>query len=127
MIFSKNEIIAMVVIFEGHLPQGYKIDKRKIADEIIFTAHQQGLPGYYKLSQKAAIRVQRADEKAFYMGDYKPTDDIPPLLQECIKEVRDTIVENGEIPGPMPLKMMQFKTKSRDLSVVWVGIQVKIR
>ena len=127
MVFNNNEIVAMAVIFEGHLPQGYKIDKRKIADEIIFTAHQQGLPVYYKLSQKAAIRVQRVDEKAFYMGDYKPTDDIPPLLHECIKEVRETIVEDGEIPGRMPLKMMRFKTKSRDLSVVWVGIQVKIR
>ena len=125
MLFKKNEIIAMVVVFEGHLPQGYKMDKRKIADEIITTAHQLGLPSNYTLSPKAALRVQRADEKASYMGDYKPTDDIPPLLQECIKEVRETIVANGEIPGPMSLKTMQFKTKSRDLSVVWVGIHVK--
>lgn len=125
MLFTKNEIIAMVVIFEGYLPQGYKMDKRKISEEIITQAHQLGLPNIYTLSPKAALRVQRADEKAFYMGDYKPTDDIPPLLQECIKEVRETIIAHGEVPGPISLKTLQFKTKSRDLSTVWVGIHVK--
>ena len=44
VLFKNNEIIAMVVVFEGHLPQGYKMDKRKIADEIITQTHQLGLP-----------------------------------------------------------------------------------
>ena len=123
--YKKNEIVAMAIVYEGHLPQGYSLDKRELAGEIIDYAHQSGLSSEIELSPHAAISTQRINESAYYAGSYKATDDLPTMLQDCISEVRENIIANGEIPGPMPMKLIQFKSSSSIASTVWVGVQIK--
>jgi hypothetical protein len=74
MLYKKNDIIAMAIVYEGHLPQGYTLDKRELASEIIDRAHQSGLPSEIKLSPHTAIKAQRANEAAYWVGSYEPTE-----------------------------------------------------
>jgi hypothetical protein len=124
-LYQKNDIIAMAIVYEGHLPEGYTLDKRELASEIMGTAHQHGLPSEIKLSPHTAIRAQRANEAAYYEDPYKPTDDLPTMLQSCVEEVRENIIANGGEPGLTEVKSIQFKTWSSVASTSWVGIQVK--
>ena len=125
MLYNINDIVAMAIVYKGHLPQGYKLDKRELASEIIDRAHQSGLPSEIRLSSHTAIREQRVNEGAYYAGSYEPTDDLPSMLQDCINEVRENIIANAEIPGPMPMKSTQFKSWSSVASTVWVGVHIK--
>ncbi len=125
MLYKTNEIVAMSIVYEGHLPQGYTLDNSELALEIIATTHQSGLSSEIKISSHTAIRVQRVNESAYYAGSYEPTDDFPKMTKECFVEVREKIISNGETPGPMPMKSMQFKSRSRITSVVWVEVHIK--
>jgi hypothetical protein len=125
MLYKKNDIMAMAVVYEGHLPKGHKLDERKLASELLDRARQSGLPSHIKLSPHTAIRVKRANESAYYTGSYKPTDDFPAMIQACFKEVRENIIANGEKPGPVPMRAIQFKGWSSVASISWVAIQIK--
>ena len=125
MLYHKNDIIAMAMVYEGHLPQGHTLNKRELATEVIDRAHQAGLPAEISLSPHTAIRAQRADEASYWAGSYEPADDLPVMLQDCIAEVRGAMIANGETPGPMSVKTLQFKGWSSVTSTVWVAIQVK--
>lgn len=123
-LFHKNEIIAMAIVYEGHLPQGYTLDKLALAGEIIDKAHQLDLPSEYQLSAHTSIKAQRANEAAYYEGSYEPIDDLPAMLQDGIQEVHEKMIANGETPGPTAIKLIKFQSWSSLASKVWVGIQV---
>ena len=125
MLYQENEIIAMAIVYEGHLPQGYTLDKYELASEIIDRAHQSGLPSEMRLSLHTAIRAQRANESEYYAGSYEPIDDLPAMLKDCLKDVHEKMIANGEIPGPMSLKSKQFKSWSSVASTVWVSVHIR--
>ena len=125
MLYKKNDIIAIAIVYEGHLPQGHVLDERALASEIIDRAHQSGLSPEFKLSPHTATMARRADESAFFAGSYEPVDDLPAMLNDCIRDVRRRIVATGEVPGPVSVKSMQFKGWSSVVSTVWVGIHIQ--
>lgn len=125
MLYKRNEIIAVAIVYEGHLPPGYELDARDLAGEVITVAQVSGMNAGWILSPHAAVRAQRANEAAYWAGSYQPADDLPKLLRECEREIRDRIIANGERPGPTQLKTIQFKGWSSVASTCWVSIHIK--
>ncbi len=125
MLYQKNEIISMAIVYEGHLPQGHTLDVHALASEIMDKAHQENQLAEIQLSPHTIIKAQRADEQKFYSGSYEPVDDLPSILQECIREIRADMLAHGENPGLMGVKKLVFKTWSSLVSTVWVGLYVK--
>lgn len=124
-LYNKGDIIAMAIVYKGHLPQGYVLDERELASEIIDRAHQASQLSEVRLSAHAGIRARRANEAAWYAGSYEPVDDLPSILNDCLKDCRERLIANGEVPGPMPLKTIQMKGWSSVASTVWVGMHIK--
>jgi len=124
-LYNKGDIIAIAIVYEGHLPEGYALDERNLASEIIDRAHQAGQLSGVMLSAHAGIRANRANESAWYSGSYEPVDDLPSMLNECLKDCHERMIANGEIPGPMELKTIQTKGWSSVASTVWVGMHIK--
>lgn len=125
MLYKRNEIIAVAIVYEGHLPPGYELDERDLAGEVITVAQVSGMTAAWSLSPHAAVRARRANEAAYWAGPYQPADDLPALLRQCERDVRDKIVANDEQPGPMQLKTIQFKGWSSVASTCWVSIHIK--
>ena len=118
MLYKKNDIIAMAIVYEGHPPQGHVSDERELASDIIDRAHQSGLPSDFRLCPHAAIVTSCA-------GSSEPVDDLPAMLTDCLKDVRRRIIANGQVPGPVSLKSIHFKSWSSVVGTVWVGIHIQ--
>jgi hypothetical protein len=125
MRYQTNEIISMAIVYEGHLPQGHTLDVHALASEIMDKAHQENQLAEIQLSPHTIVKAQRADELKFYSGSYEPADDLPRMLQECIREIRADMLAHGEIPDVMSVKNLVFKSWSSLVSTVWVGLYVK--
>lgn len=120
--YRPNDIICMAVVYEGHLPIDHVLDNHSLANEIIDVVHTQGLSTDIKLCSETVIKIQRANEAAFWAGDYEPKSDLKPLITECYKEVKEIL--NFDIPTKLNVKDMVFKTRSSLVSTVWVQINV---
>jgi len=123
MLYSKNDIIAVAIVYEGHLPIGHQLDPVELAREVLEVARAAGLDAALQLSPHAAVRAKRADENAYYTReDYQPVEELPAMLKECLAEVNRKMIASGEMPGPANIKTLQFKSKSALAGTVWVGL-----
>lgn len=122
--FNTGDILCMAVVYEGHLPQGHVLNQQELAQEIIGIAHQSGLPGHINLAPDTTIQAKRADENAYYAGDYEPEDEVSGMLNNMVNSLRGRINASGQTSGLLNTKKMIFKSRSNLVSIVWVGLMV---
>jgi len=122
--FSTGDILCMAVVYEGHLPQGHVMNKRALAEEIIEVAHQSGLPEQIQLAPDTLIQAKRANESAYYAGDYEPKDDLPAMMDSMVNSLRGRVSAYGQTSGLLNTKQMVFKSRSNLVSTVWVSLMV---
>lgn len=122
--FSSGDILCMAVVYEGHLPQGHILNQRTLAEEIIEFAHQSGLPMQIQLAPDTRIQVKRANESAYYTGDYEPKDDLTPMMDRMVNSLRGRVNAGGQTSGLLNTKQMVFKSRSNLVSTGWVSLMV---
>jgi len=120
MLFKRNQIVAMVIVFAGHLPQQSTLGTRELAESILDQAHGQGVPAQYQLSPYAVIKVERANE----MEDEPDNDYLSAMLKSCRTQIGSIDVDFTGQSGLVPMKELHFKTWSSIVSTTWVGLQV---
>jgi len=123
-LFIPNDILCMAIVYEGYLPKGYQINNIELATEIMTQTHAIGSLANIRLNENTMIRVQRANENAFYQGDYEPKDALPTMIQTLQRELRVKMMANGDQVDQVSIKNLMFKSHSNIAGTLWVQLNV---
>jgi len=123
-LFKANDILCMAIVYEGYLPQGKQINNHDLASEILSNTHAIGSLNLVKLSDHTLISVQRANENAYYQDGSEPKDDLPIMIQNLQKILREKMLANGDPVNQITIKNLMFKSHSELAGTLWVQINV---
>jgi hypothetical protein len=68
--------------------------------------------------------MRRADETAYYQGDYEPMQELPQMLEKGITGLRDRLQAKGRGMGKVASRMVTLKGESKVVSTCWIGMHV---
>jgi hypothetical protein len=117
-----GNVLAMAIVYEGHVIE--EPDPVAIARELLTAFSEAGVLTGVTLHPYSGIRIQRADESAWYRGDYEPGQEIPQMLNEGIGLLRDRLLAAGQSMGQVNARTVQLKGRSRVVSTCWVGMHI---
>jgi hypothetical protein len=123
-LFKPNDILCMAVVYEGYLPIGHVLNNAELATEIMTSNHAIGSLNNVRLSKETLVQVQRANENAYYQGDYAPKDDLPIMIQNLHKQLRIKMMANGDQVDRLNVKNLMFKSHSQIAGTLWVQLTV---
>ena len=119
---AAGNVLAMAIVYEGHVIE--EPDPVAIAKELLTGFSEAGVLTGVTLYPHSGIRIRRADESAWYSGNYEPGDELPQMLNEGIGDLRDRILAAGQTMGQVNTRTVQLKGRSRVVSTCWVGIHI---
>jgi HEAT repeat protein len=119
---AAGDVLAMAIVYEGHVVE--EPDAVEIAQELLAGFSEAGVLTGVQLHPNSAIRMRRADESAWYGGDYEPGDELPQMLDEGIAELRDRLLAGGQILGQVNARSVKLKGRSHVVSTCWVGMHI---
>ncbi len=117
-----GNVLAMAIVYEGHVIE--EPDPVAIAKELLTGFSEAGVLTGATLHPHSGIRIQRADESAWYSGNYEPGDELPQMLNEGIGLLRDRLLAAGQTMGQVNARTVQLKGRSRVVSTCWVGMHI---
>ncbi|MGD1992929.1 MAG: HEAT repeat domain-containing protein [Anaerolineae bacterium] len=117
-----GHVLAMAIVYEGHVIE--EPDPVAIANELLTAFSEVGILTGVTLHPHSGITIRRADESAWYRGDYEPDDELPQMLNEGIGMLRDRLLAAGQTMGKVNVRTVQLKGRSRVVSTCWVGIHI---
>ena len=99
-------------------------DPSVIAKELLGAFSEAGILTGVTLHPHSVITLRRADESAWYSGDYEPGSELPQMLNEGIGLLRKRLLAAGQNMGKVNVRTVQLKGRSRVVSTCWVGIHI---
>ncbi len=117
-----GNVLAMAIVYEGHVIE--EPDPVAIAKELLTGFTEAGVLTGVTLHPFSEIRICRADESAWYSGNYEPGEELPQMLNEGIGLLRDRLLAAGQTMGRVNTRSVQLKGRSRVVSTCWVGIHI---
>ena len=119
---AAGNVLAMAIVYEGHVIE--EPDPVAIAKELLTGFSEAGVLTGVTLHPHSGIRIQRADESAWYSGNYEPGDELPQMLNEGIGLLRDRLLAAGQTMGQVNARTVQLKGRSSVVSTCWVGMHI---
>jgi HEAT repeat protein len=120
--FVTGNVLAMAVVYEGHVIE--EPDPAAIANELLSAFSQAGILKGVTLHPHSVITLRRADESAWYRGDYEPGSELPQMLNEGIGLLRNRLLAAGQNMGKINVRTVRLQGRSRVVSTCWVGIHI---
>ena len=117
-----GDVLAMAIVYEGHVIE--EPDPVAIARELLTAFSDSGVLTGVTLHPHSAIRIRRANESAWYRGEYEPGDELPQMLNEGIGLLRDRLLAGGQAMGKVNVRTVHLKGRSSVVSVCWVGMHI---
>jgi WD40 repeat protein len=117
-----GDVLAMAIVYEGYVIE--EPDAVEIANELLTNLSEAGVLTGAKLHLYSTIRIRRADEEAWYRGDYEPGDELPQMLDEGIGELRNRLLSDRRFLGQVNARTVKLKSWSRVVSTCWVGMHI---
>ena len=112
----------MAIVYEGYVVQ--EPEAIEIAQELLANFSERRILEGVRLHPNSGIRIRRADEGAWYRGNYEPGDELPQMLNEGIAELRRRLVSQGQSLGQVAARSVKLKGRSRVVSTCWVGMHI---
>jgi HEAT repeat protein len=117
-----GDVLAMAIVYEGHVvedPNG-----EEIARELVTRFSEANILKDIRLNPYSGNRIRRADEEAWYRGDYEPGDELPQMLDDGIADLRNHLQSEGQLLGEVAARTVTLKGSSRVVGTCWVGIHI---
>ena len=109
-----GNVLAMAIVYEGRVIE--EPEPLGIARELLTGFSEAGVLTGVTLHPLSGIRIRRADESAWYSGNYEPGEEMPQMLNEGIGDLRDRILAAGQTMGQVNARTVQLKGRSRVVS-----------
>jgi WD40 repeat protein len=119
---TAGDVLAMAIVYEGSVTD--KPNRKEIAQELLANFLEAGILEGISLHPYTAIRIQKADETAYYQGDYEPVDKLPKMLEKGIIELRDRLQAKGQGLGKVATRMVTLKGRSKIVSTCWIAMHI---
>jgi len=120
--FVSGNVLAMAIVYEGHVIE--EPDPAAIASELLSAFSEAGILTGVTLHPHSVVSLRRADESAWYSGDYEPGSELPQMLNEGIGLLRNRLLAVGQSMGKVNVRTVQLKGRSRVVSTCWIGIHI---
>jgi hypothetical protein len=117
-----GDVLVMAIMYEGYVTQ--KPNRKEIAQELLTNFLEAGILENVSLHPYTSIRIRRVNEAAYYQGDYEPVNELPPMLEKGIIEIRDRLQSKGKGLGQVATRMVTLKGRSRIVSTCWVAMHI---
>jgi hypothetical protein len=109
---SSGNVLAVAIVYEGHLPAGHQLDTLALERELTQGAVTAGVLQDAQISDLTVVKAQRVDEAAFYGGDYEPGSELPKMLGECVTQLRQKLVMAGHDLGQVEIRQVTLRGRS---------------
>lgn len=125
--FRHDEIFALAIYHEGHLPVTQVVTAREIAEEILLISQSDERLLGVRLGKNAIIEMKRADEVKYWQeGVYEPANDLRELLDKCMDKVKQTYDMGDPVLNKVAARLLTFKTHSKIVGTLYVSMYILI-
>lgn len=121
---SSGNVLAVAIVYEGHLPAGHQLDTLALARELTEGAVSAGVLQDAEISDLAVVKAQRVDEATSHGGDYEPGSELPKMLKECVPQIRQKLVRAGHDLGQVGVRQVTLRGRSSIASNCYFGLMI---